>query len=367
MSFIRVPGFGGIYVVDTMSGEVSRIGREGGVRHPITNQLNSGMRFDELGGQVGTAALQALQAYGGQSSGGGGGGGGGESGGGGFEGSSGQGPGFEMSPEEKRLLELQIRSIEKSTAQQDEIFARENSRRAAYNRWVQGERWTPSDMEQEQGQLAARSAHISGIEQERLEKALEGKLPVSLSTEREISEGQTLLNERLRRNLGQAGYQTSEAGAKELARSDESAGILREADRKGYIERGIQPSISAAQFAQQAVGQYVPTEVPGLGAALQGLQNSRFNEGRLALGYAGLEGAGEGGGEAGVDSAFQRRMEEDAYRYMRNQASNKGSGGFFGSGFGKLVGSLVGGAAGYYVSGLGETKKSNASGAQSFY
>lgn len=334
MSFIRVPGYGGIYVVDTGNGDVFRVGNEGGLRNPQTNQLNSGMRFDALGGGLGTAALQALQAYGG-----GGGGGGGEEGGGGFEGA-----GFEMSPEEKQLLDLQIGAIQQSQAQQAAIFAREEARRAAYGRWVRGERWEPTNMDQQQGILAARADKISGIEQERLEKALNGELPVSPSTERAISENADILNERLRR-AGGPGYETSEAGAKELARADESAAILREADQKAYIERGIQPSVTASQFAQQAVGQYVPQEIPGLSSALQGLQLSRAREGQLGLGYAQNEL-----GYAGLDAKRQMFEEAQAADYIRSRQGSS-DGGFFGSGFGKLLGSLIGGAAGYYTGG----------------
>lgn len=330
MSIVRIPGFGGVYVLDTGNGGIARVGSNGGLRNPLTNQLGSFADFREVGGSLGTQALgmlQSMQPQGGGSSG-----------------------------AEDELLRLQIDSINRANAAQEEIMARENARRKAYNRYLSGERFTPTNMEEDQGILAARSSKISAQEQERLQSALDGKLPVNASTTREINENRAVLNERLRRNLG-PGYESSEPGAKELTRFDESASMLEEGDRKAYIERGIQPSITAAQFAQDAVGQYVPQEVPGLSAALSGLQRTRLGEGQLGLGYADL-------------------ASKEASDYINSRKSSK-SGGFFGSGLGRLFGTFTGGALGTYLAGegtsgssgggssnrisLGQTRRSNAS------
>jgi len=314
MAIVRIPGFGGVYVLDTGNGGIARVGSNGGLRNPLTNQLGSWADFREVGGGLGTAALGMLQEMFPQQGGGGGG-------------------------AEDELLRLQIDSINRANAAQEEIMARENARRKAYNRYLTGERFTPTNMEEDQGILAARSSKISAQEQERLQSALEGKLPVNASTTREINENRAILNERLRRNLG-PGYESSEPGAKELTRFDESASMLEEGDRRAYIERGIQPSITAAQFAQDAVGQYVPQEVPGLAAALAGLQRTRLGEGQLGLGYAQLGS-------------------QEASDYIKSRKDSKGSG-FFGSGLGRLLGAFTGGALGTYFG--GESKSGSGGG-----
>lgn len=327
MSLVRVPGFGGIYVVDTADGGMYRVGSEGGLRNPLTNQLNSAARFDEVGGQVGTAALSVLQQYSG----------GGEAP---MEGFHFEMP--EMSPEEKQLLGLQIQSIQASINAQNQAIARENARRAAYNRYLKGERFTPSTMEEEQGMLAARAGHISGLEQERLESALAGKLPVSPATERSIRVNENILGERLRRNLGPGG-ETSSPGIEATTRFDESAEILRNQDRTAAIERGIGPAMTSAAFAQEAVGNYLPGEVPGLASALSGLQRTRLGEGQLGLGYAGL-----GAEYAGINAANSRFAAAQASDYIRSRQGSGGSGG----GLGSIVG-LIGGGLGGYMSGGG--------------
>jgi hypothetical protein len=342
MSLIQVPGFSGIYVVDTDSGGVQRVGRSGGLRNPVSNKLGDSMNFNELGGPLGAAAADALSNYW-NPRGGGGGGGGIE-----FEMPSFDFPKIEMSPEEKELLSLQIDQIKESNRIQGETLARENARRAAYNRVMGGEKWTPSNMEEQQGQLAAQAGRISQKEQDRLETALEGKLPVSPSTTRTINEGRTVLAERLRRNLG-SDYAATEAGAKELARADESAAILEEADRKGYIERGITPAIQAGQYSADAIGQYQPQEVPGLTSALSGLRSDR----QLAQNYATAQGQYALGlgqiasqfslGEDQLAGQNMRFAQQQAADYIRQQQSNASKGGgFFGSGAGKFIGSLSG-------------------------
>jgi hypothetical protein len=342
MPVLSVPGFEGDFFVNPDTGQAWRRGREGGIRHPATGKKGATMDYRQVSPEFARAAQAEIDLFmraTGQ----------GEEGGG-FE--------FEMpdfsellkpSEEEMKLLNLQISQIEEFMKIQSEIQGRENSRRDAYNRYLTGGAFTPANMEEQQGILAARSAAIAEIEQTRLKDALEGKLPVSPSTERAIKEGATMLAERNLRDLGPLGA-TSTPGIERQAAFDESAEILKDVDRKGFIERGIRPSIDAASFAMQQIGEYVPGEIPGAATALGGLRQNRqaaatlsLNAAELGLRAAAME-ASAGGGDAGAANALGL---SSAYQsqYRNAQASSGGGalGGALGSGLGSIAGA-VGGA-----------------------
>jgi hypothetical protein len=249
---------------------------------------------------------------------------------------------FAPSEQETELLGLQIQQIKSFVEAQDKLTAREEARRAAYERYQSGGAFTAANIEEQQGQLAARAAQIAEIEQGRLKDALDGKLPVSPSTERAIAEGKSLVDERNIRDFGQLGTSSTPALERQQ-RFDESAEILKDVDRKGYIERGIQPSVNAATFAAQKIGEYVPGEIPGAATALQGLRQNRQAAASTMASLAGAQSTGDRGAQYGLASSGAYG---DQTRAMAAAAEKSSGIGGMAGGLGALVGGIGGAIAG---------------------
>ena len=250
---------------------------------------------------------------------------------------------FSPSEQEQELLDLQIQQIRDFVEAQDKLTIREEARRTAYERFMTGGAFTATTIEEQQGILAARAAKISELEQTRLNDALEGKLPVSPSTERAIAEGAAQLAERNIRDFGQLGV-TSTPALERQQRFDESAEILKDTDRQGYLERGIRPSIDAATFAAQQIGEYVPGEIPGAATALQGLRQNRQMAASTMASLAGAGARADTGAAYGLASSGAYG---DQLRAMRTAGEGGGGfGGALGGGLGSIIGGLGGAVLG---------------------
>lgn len=150
--------------------------------------------------------------------------------------------------------------------------------------------------------------------------ALRGELPVSPGLERDITRSDTMLREKLGKQLG-PGYETSSPGIEALARNNESAEVLREGARTAQLTLAEQLGITREQqnqFSQQSSQDILRQGAVGDPLTLAGAF------GQTASGY----------GKAQEPFIAQRQMQLQA-----SIANSQSKASMFGAGIG-LIGSL---------------------------
>lgn len=200
------------------------------------------------------------------------------------------------------------------------------------------------------GPQAKMNKEIERLLGEKTLKGLRGELPVDPALERDITQQETTLKDRLRAQFG-AGYESSSPGIEALQKFGEGANVLRDQARRGEITLAEQLSLArqGADYAQgganlAASGAKLPGVDPlSSGGFAFGLsQGDQQTGGTLRQILAGPLGIAGGLGQ--VASGYQmpigqlqnnRNMQLQAN--MANAESNSNMWGGFGSVFGSIL------------------------------
>lgn len=178
-------------------------------------------------------------------------------------------------------------------------------------------------------ELQGQQQEITGMMQERTLKALRGELPIDPAIERWISEGRQTLGDQLRANLG-SGYLTSTPGIQALAEFDKRANEIRSAAQRDAIYNTSQLQQAGTQFGS-SIDQMRLGNVTGI----------------QTMPFGGAQGLGAAGAALqGPLSGYlqDRNMQFQAAVQNAQQANQP-------SGFGQLLGSVVGGIGGFMLGG----------------
>lgn len=260
--------------------------------------------------------------------------GGGEEMGGGFE-------GFGPSEAELRYLNLLGDQITEQIRLDKESNARTKARREFLDKEIRTKYGV--GLEEFEGQEALRAAGISRQQSERMEKALKGELPIDPALERQIGEDEKQVRQKLLDQVG-PGYETSTPGIESLATFRQRSEELRSAARRGEIDAGLGPAAASAQFGLSLIGSEGTSDTTSIAQALQAATSQRqtsieANRVRSSA-LLGMQELALRQRIASMENSFNRD------RFDRGGSSRDTEG----AGYGRLGGTILGTAAGAYLS-----------------
>jgi len=320
MAIVRVPGDGN-YFYDTTAQVAWRQGREGGIRNPATNQLNSVQHISEMdpGSQ---ALLRSL-------------------------GQPAPAPHMEAGPdfsalfeslaqgseEADRAMRIQTGIMVKQFQMQEKLFGyQERQLQLQEEAEREFERIVGMKRSTYEAERAKSYGEVEALQLDRLKKALKGELPVDPATERELVRREAIETEAVQRELGPTG-QNSSAGIARLQAARESSDIIRDQSRRGEITGAVSPLIGVGGAFNQlsylpgTIANGINTNTGASATASNIIEQDRAN--RALMGNIGLALLGQYNQNV---ASMQAREDRSVYDYMSGvqNVRSGGSGGGFG-------------------------------------